>query len=667
MDKRVKTEKENNKKRLYTIIAAIAAVIVLTIIIIIVVFFDPTPKIDGVKVDKNFQFLLEEESTEVDNFSVYSAQNTLFTNYLKIFRDEKHGLDNPMVIVNPFFISPQTALMFFTTEKAEQVEITIKGKHGDDIVRTYEKSKEHIIPLLGLYGDYTNKVVIKTESGNVQTVDVKIELENAAGPADVIKNDIKNSNGEFYFTTSAYGASTLAYDNYGETRWYLNTGYSKGMVMLSNGNILLSSDAAGPDVTSAGGVVEVDMLGFVRKEYAVEGGYHHDAYEMKNGNLLILTNDIKSTSFADYIVELDRTTGKVVKEWKLKEICDKIDNTVSGFYPTWGWINSITYDYEHDDLILSLRNMNSVMSLDYETSEINWILGEKKYWTDKYDKYLIKGMGRDFIYPAGQHSVNITEEGYLSIFNNGYDAHDEEEQSCKSLQDNASWAMTYNIDPVNKTAQVMWKFGGQEYFSYALSSYTYASDGHTVFNSGWHFSKDTKYDDPSCTQFSNDHYDTHLIEFDENKNIVVQLYIYESKFEIVKADIYNLAKESVNGSKKTTLENYNAELATTYTTIEQNYEILDKKEAMSYAENFTRDFSFGVNTGKFITKISALSYETIDVIFIDLQGKAYKFNVKEKDGDVKDVYINTLPPARYYIYLDYNGVKYNTLHHIVID
>ena len=91
------------------------------------------------------------------------------------------------------------------------------------------------------------------------------------------------------------------------------------------------------------------MLGKIYNEYSLEGGYHHDAYEMKYGNLLILTNDLSSASFADYIVELDRSTGKVVKEWKLKEICDKIDNTVSGFYPTWGWINSITYDYEHSD------------------------------------------------------------------------------------------------------------------------------------------------------------------------------------------------------------------------------------------------------------------------------------------------------------------------------
>ena len=227
--------------------------------------------------------------------------------------------------------------------------------------------------------------------------------------------------------------------------------------------------------------------------------------------------------------------------------------------------------------------------------------------------------------------VKITvKDNEISIFNNGYDAHDEEEQSCKSLMDNASYAMVYDIDTTTMTAKEVWKFGGIDYFSYALSSYTYSSDGHTLFNSGWHFNSKVNMNDPECTQFSNDQYDSFIIEFDENKNIVVSLYLYESKFEAVKADIYDIAKESVNGSKKKILHNYSAEHASTYTTLEQNYEILTKEEAMSYAENFGWEFSFGINSGKFITNIAALNDEVIDVIFIDLQGSAYKFNIKQK-------------------------------------
>ena len=656
------------KRKKYIITAALSAVIVICIIIAGVMFYNPKPTVDGEEINENFTFLLEEESIEIDNFDSYNAQSVFMKEILDLYKKKKYTITDPLIIVNPFYISPQTALVLFETDKKEKVTITIKGKHDDDITRTFEASKTHIIPVYGLYGDYENTVIFETESGKKSTQKIKIELENGAGNAEVLTNEVKNSNGEFYFTTSAYGASTLAYDNYGETRWYLNTGYSKGMTMLSNGNILLGDDSLGPDQTSTGGVVEVDMMGYVRKVYKIDGGYHHDGYELPNGNLLILSTDVTTESFADYVVELDRNTGKVVKDWNLKSICDSIDNTVSSFYPTWGWINSITYDEKNNDLILSVRNMNSVVSIDYEKETINWILGDKKYWTDKYDKYLIKGVGEDFIYPLGQHSVNITEEGYLSIFNNGYDAHDEEEQSCKKLKNNESYAMVYDLDLDNMTASVVWKFGGHEYFSYALSSYTYSSDNHTVFNSGWHFSSEDVYDDPECTQFGNDSYDAFLIEFDENGKQIVELHFQESKFEVIKADIYNLAKESVKGSSESVINNYSAEDAIVYHTTDQLYEKIDAEEAVKYADNYKMNFPFAVNSGQFISKISPLKNDIINVVFINLQGDAYRFKLKEKGTrDVKVLDITTLPKGKYYIYLEFNDKYYNTLSHVIFE
>lgn len=656
---------KNKLKNKYIITAAIAAVIVVVFIVGVFFFYNPKATVEGEKINENFTFLLEEESEEIDSFDSYDAQSVFMDEIMNMYKKKKYTISDPLIIVNPFYISPQTALILFDTTKKEKVTITIKGKHGDDIVKTFESSKTHIIPVYGLYGEYENTVILETESGKKKTHKVKVEKQNASGNATVFTNKIKNSNGEFYFTTSAYGASTLAYDNYGETRWYLRTGYSKGLTMLSNGNLLLSDDSLGPDQTSTGGVVEVDMMGYVRKVYKLDGGYHHDGFELPNGNLLILTTDVTTESFADYVVELDRKTGKVVKDWNLKSICDAIDKTVSSFYPTWGWINSITYDEKNSDLILSVRNMNSVVSVDYEKETINWILGDKKYWTDKYDKYLIKGIGEDFIYPLGQHSVNITEEGYLSIFNNGYDAYNEEEQSCKKFKNSASYAMVYDLNLTNMTASVVWKFGGHDYFSYALSSYTYASDGHTVFNSGWHFPTETIYDDPSCTQFGNDSYDAFIVEFDKNRDVVVEMHLIESKFEVVKADIYNLAKESVNGSSKKILNNYSAKDAEVYHTTDQEYEVLDAEEAVKYADNYKLSFSFAVNSGHFISNVIPLKNDVINVVFINLQGKAYRFKLKgEKDESVAILDITDIPKGKYYIYLELNGRYYNTLSHV---
>ena len=457
----------NKKQKMIAIIALVIVVIALLIALTLVLIKNdivqpPTSE----KINKNFSFLVEKESTEIQNDDIFSGQAAINEDYLNIYKSDNYTIDNPYVIVNPFVISPQTALIMFKTKNSEEVTLTLKGKHDDDLVTKFESSKDHYLPVYGLYGDYENEVTIETESGAKKTLKIQVNEHADTGAVTVLENKVKNTNGEFYFATSSLGMASIAYDNYGEVRWWLNIGYSKGMTMLQNGHILLSSANEGPDVTSTSGVVEVDMLGYVYKEYEIEGGYHHDAYEQPDGNLLILTSKLNSESFADQVILLNRKTGKVDKKWDLRDTVVKVDpNLLEEGMFTWGWINSIYYDTKTSSLILSLRNQNSVMAIDYETGNIKWILGESKYWSDAFNEYLIKGVGDNFIYPAGQHSVYITDEGYLSIFNNGYNANHEQAVSCASIKDNSSYAMLYNIDYAKKEAQVVWQYGGNKYFS----------------------------------------------------------------------------------------------------------------------------------------------------------------------------------------------------------
>ena len=147
----------------------------------------------------------------------------------------------------------------------------------------------------------------------------KIDGFTRHGDIEVITNNIGNSNGEFYFGTTALGTASLAIDNYGEVRWFLSEDYSKGMVMLQNGHLLLSDVTKGPNAVSTGGVIEVDMLGFVHKQYEIDGGYHHDGYEKKDGNLLITSGDVNSDYFCDVIHEIDRETGEILKSFNYSE------------------------------------------------------------------------------------------------------------------------------------------------------------------------------------------------------------------------------------------------------------------------------------------------------------------------------------------------------------
>lgn len=666
------TRRIKKKNRIMAIIVVLAAIIALVTIVVFLFVDDDLvkPNNGGEIINEKFLFLVEEESTLIKNDDIFGGQVNIKNEYIKELNDGNYTIDNPLVKVNPYYIAPQTALVMFNTKNEESIKVTIKGKHNDDLVVNFEKSKEHILPIYGLYGDYENTVLLETEMGKTKELKIKIDGSADTGKVEVLQNDIKNSNGNFYFATSSLGVGTLAYDNYGEVRWWLNIGYSKGMTMLSNGNILLSSANEGPDFTSTSGVVEVDMMGYVHHEYEIEGGYHHDGLELENGNLIILTSNLDSKFVADHIVEIDRETGKIVKEWNLYEIVKLIDpELVKDNDMTWGWINSIYYDKKSDNLILSVRNRNSVVALGYSDSKIKWILGKDDYWSDKFDSLLIKGKGRKFIYPEGQHSVYITKDGKLSIFNNGYDAYQEESKSCKSLKNNESNAIIYNLDLVNMEATMDFKFGGKEYFSYALSSFTYSSDSHKLFNSGWHFSDEVDLNDPKCTQFNNDKYDAYFIELDENNEKIIELHVFESKFEVVKANIYNLEKESIKSVNKDLISNYKPGDGKYLSTYEADiYELLKESEALKFATNENCFISFQMYNKRF--KLIGVVPKKMDmkVTFITTKGVAYRYTMKEANKDMLDfINLSLLPKGKYFVYVEMGGHVYNTTEYIEIN
>ena len=54
------------------------------------------------------------------------------------------------------------------------------------------------------------------------------------------------------------------------------------------------------------GLYEMNLLGKIITEFSMEGGYHHDYYELENGNLLVASDEFNNDdgTVEDYIVEL---------------------------------------------------------------------------------------------------------------------------------------------------------------------------------------------------------------------------------------------------------------------------------------------------------------------------------------------------------------------------
>ena len=401
---------------------------------------------------------------------------------------EENTIDNPKIIVNPYEISPLTALILFETRDLTAPTVTIVGEdESTTFTKTFTPNKKHVLPIYGLYPDRNNEVII-TLNGEDYTFHIQTDPlpEDFALPTDVTA-DKKELDQELYFVTPSSQGYTAAYDINGDVRWYLTENMIWDVQRLRNGNIMLSSNRLINPPYYTTGLVEMDLTGKIYYEYVLPGGYHHDVYELENGNLLVASNDFDSGTVEDYIVEIERDTGNIVKRIDLKEILpmDEGKNLMATDYD-WFHNNSVWYDSDTNSITLSGRHQDAVVNIDYNSLEINWIVGSHDGWSEEYQKYFLDPIGDDFEWQWAQHAAMILPNGDLFVFDNGNNRSKTEEDSVKA-SDNYSRGVIYHINTIDKTIEQVWEYGkdrGSEFYSPYISDVDYLEEDHYLIHSG---------------------------------------------------------------------------------------------------------------------------------------------------------------------------------------
>ena len=94
----------------------------------------------------------------------------------KEFAQGVYTLEKPYIKLNPYLINPLSAVVAFRTEEETAVTVTIFGKENKGtIVHTFPRKKEHILPILGLYGGYGNQVELRLYGGRAHTITIRTE------------------------------------------------------------------------------------------------------------------------------------------------------------------------------------------------------------------------------------------------------------------------------------------------------------------------------------------------------------------------------------------------------------------------------------------------------------------------------------------------------------
>ena len=592
------------------------------------------------------------------------------------FPTELKDIDNADVIVNPYEISPLTALIIFKTDEAVSPKVTIEG---DDELSTYEytfdEGTEHYLPIYGLYPDRDNTVVI--EYGDVSkefTITTDALPDDFILPTSVDANKDELSNDLYFFTPSS-GGYTCAYDVNGDVRWYLTINSIWEVNRLDNGHMMLSTERLVNSPYYMTGLYEMDMLGKIYKEYSLPGGYHHDYYEMPNGNLLVASDDFTSGegTVEDYIVELDRETGEVVKTFDLKDILNMEDGKSENWIEyDWFHNNSVWYDEETNSITLSGRHQDAVINIDYDSGDLNWIIGDSTNWSEEYQKYFFTPVGDDFEWQWSQHAAMITPEGYVFIFDNGNNKSKNEDEYV-SAEDSYSRGVMYKIDTDKMTIEQVFEYGkerGSDFYSPYISDVDYLDSEHYIIHSGGIVYVDGKNSNQPAGISGADRLVSDTVEYKDGEVI----------FEIVlPTNNYRVEKMSLYPENETfTLDNAErvGSLGETEVTSNELGFILNSKDFKDIEEehniSITKEVDRLVFTGKFKrgTDVNVILYKNgiKNVYNVPISKKPYTalcvdiFTEEEtKEGISVTKYINEDGlSGKYSIYVEVDGTIYNT-------
>ena len=457
------------KKKKKTILIALLIVIVLVIALLFVLNYLSTNREE---VEQTISLVEKQGDLEDD------------------FTSEGYTIDNPKIIVNPYEISPLTALVIFETEEEVSPTVTVVGEdEHSTFTHTFDANTVHYLPIYGLYADTSNEVII-----SYGDVEKKVAIKTEALPDDFImptrveaqKSKLDN---ELYFFSPSSSGYTCAYDVNGDVRWYLTINALWDINRLDNGHLMVSTERLVNSPYYMSGLYEMDLLGKIYTEFSLEGGYHHDYFELPSGNLLVASNDFNNDdgTVEDVIVELDRNTGKIVKTWDLKDILNMEDGK-SENWTQYDWFhnNSVWYDEATNSITLSGRHQDAVINIDYETGELNWIIGDPTNWSEEYQKYFFTPVGDDFEWQWSQHAAMITPEGYVFILDNGNNKSKIEEEYVPA-EDSYTRGVMYKIDTDKMTIEQVWEYGkerGSEFYSPYISDVDYLAKDHYIVHSG---------------------------------------------------------------------------------------------------------------------------------------------------------------------------------------
>ncbi len=388
--------------------------------------------------------------SRLENKTYLNMTDDLLTKQAKISADIKkyqqanYTIDDPKIILNPYLISPLSALIIFNTPNKTRVEVLV----NDYLIGSIEDSK-FTIPIIYLKEDYENKITIKNSTNKYNYI---IKTDKISDVATKVKGDnISN------ILISSPDLKHSIIDPEGSLIWYLNLD-TQGFIEPTNNNTFLigtEEHIIENNIQTFSGIYELDYLGRIIKRIDSKLKYHH-AISMYQDNLAFVLGS-KGDVPLNVLYILDLDTGSILDSIDFYEYLTNYNPLISEYLqslPHGLGINS--FSYLNDRIIISMRDIDTILSLNYQTKELEFIISSDKQIQKNFSKYIIK-TSEEIL---GAHDVKFLSDTTISLYNNAYSHNTKKHKTASGLV----------LELKDNRAKVIKKYQNAKKYSYAYGS-----------------------------------------------------------------------------------------------------------------------------------------------------------------------------------------------------
>ena len=416
------------------------------------------------------------------------------------------------------------------------------------------------LPVYGLYSGFTNTVTLRYyfNDGSSNEASTTISTASFTHPCGLDTPTV---------LLPRTNDTTLSYD-YMLVKGSCSAGYEP-VIMDTDGALRWVSPAGLSDKPSAfydNAIYQTQRTSLYRVEldgtvtllhiYGDIGAIFLD-HNIDPGKFGLLLDMDTPEQYESVFIEVDGA-GNLLKRWDLVDIIsqamvaggDDPSQFVASGSVDWFHSNAATYNRADDSVLFSSRE-SFIICLDYQTSAIKWILGDPtKKWHQfpSLARYALT-VPEGSLPPVGQHSLSITYDQGLLLFDNGSKS---TYQNPQGVNRPYASPRKYRLDLNAMTATEVWNYDQNQSVlspfcgsAYEDAPLNYVFDYALVGLQGTNASARLLGLDPTGKQIFHYQYPTHLCDTAYN---TVPLHLENTAFPAVGPQALNLSTRGIVGT-----------------------------------------------------------------------------------------------------------------------